>query len=211
MSFISKLKGWGRRSKNELPEPQIRGIGTVMVTDIGGVSLEQDSVSADEFMKVLNENVPSTHETIERYSGLVVRSVGDATLAAWGQQPPSVNHARLAYDAACSILRGRFSRPPTTGLSFGIRIALGTGDLRVGVVGMGMQAYGRAVNLANRFHDLMKGKRNVLFLSGETHALLGEPPSRFRLVETGLVEGLSDAEVFEYLPETQTGSPGTLA
>jgi class 3 adenylate cyclase len=183
-----------------LPEPEIRGIGTVMVTDIGGVTISQNGMSSDELARLFNEAVPSVHETIERYSGLVVRSIGDAALAAWGQQPPSVNHARLAFDAARSILRCRSGVTPTASLSFGIRIALGTGDLRVGVVGMGTQAYGRAAVVANKLTEMMRGKRDALFLSGETLAMLDEPPSRFRLVESGPEKGLGTTKVFEYLP-----------
>src|SRR4030095_13620788 len=101
MKLINALT-WRLQDSDE--RRSFRGAGTVLVSDICELRLK-DGVTPERLMRDLNTFFGLQVPIIDKHSGMVIRSVGDALQAVWFEQRNGMEHAQRAFDAACEMLR----------------------------------------------------------------------------------------------------------
>ncbi|WP_028604246.1 CHASE2 domain-containing protein [Ottowia thiooxydans] len=135
---------------------------TVMFCDMRGFTSLSETMEPLEVQLLLNSVHNRLTEVIRAHRGTIDKYVGDCVMAFWGAPVATAEHARLAVDAAFSIvetMRVFNAERIADGLpALGIGIGLSTGQMSVGDMGSDLRrAYtvvGDAVNLASRLEGL---------------------------------------------------------
>jgi adenylate cyclase len=144
-----------------------------LVSDICELRLK-DGVTPERLMRDLNTFFGLQVPIIDKHSGMVIRSVGDALQAVWFEQRNGMEHAQRAFDAACEMLREFERRNSATDFGWSIRIGLGTGDM-VGDFFRPIdqfQVLGRAPNIADELFATRYTTGSAVLLTPETSCLL---------------------------------------
>jgi class 3 adenylate cyclase len=158
----------GEESESAMGTVPFTGIGTVMFTDIIGSKGVFEGMNVDELASIMNESAALVPATINANNGFVWNFIGDAALAYWHPSHTNPSHAKEAFTCGSEILRAFQRLQKTRAASFGIRVALGTGDMTVSVIGGKLQAVGRAVATANRLLKLDLPRRSSMLCTEET-------------------------------------------
>jgi class 3 adenylate cyclase len=148
------------------------GVGTVMLSDLTGITGELEKVHLDDLASNMNESAALVPAAINANNGFVLNFIGDAALAYWHPSHTNASHAKEAFTCGSEILRAFQRLQKTRAASFGIRMALGTGDMTVGVIGGKLQAVGRAVATADRLMKLDLPRRSSMLCTEETLQLI---------------------------------------
>jgi class 3 adenylate cyclase len=175
MRLSRKLKSsirTGEKSGSVMGNVPFAGIGTVMFTDTFGSKSAFEGMNADELALMMNESAGLVPEAINANNGFVLSFIGDAALAFWPPSHTNSSHANEAFTCGSKILSAFLSLQKMRPGSFGIRIALGTGDMTVGVIGGKLQAVGRAVATADRLIKLDLPRRSSILCTEETLQLI---------------------------------------
>lgn len=147
---------------------------TIMFTDLRHSTELSESMSATEFIKMLNHFLEEMIEIVNSWQGNILSFVGDAIVAVFGAPRPNEDAARDAV--ACAVAMQR--RMPQVNdwnaqhgfpdLSMGIGIH--TGEAILGNIGSQTRAkydmIGRNVNLASRIEGFTEGGQ--ILVSTET-------------------------------------------
>jgi hypothetical protein len=182
------------RQPNRVPlTVAFSGIGTLLLANstLNGRLEEIDPLA---FATRINEIFTPQIECLHQCGGLVVRAIGDATLAAWGPASEIPSHADLALACGQKILsqwKSSIGAPPLR-----LRITLATGKMSVAVVGGQFQVYGVPMTVADRMQQLPGAERSQLLFTSETKACFSQPVSA-RSVGFVLASPGEDVEVFE--------------
>jgi len=194
---ISGLLPFIRRRKGVSSLDPFTGIATVMLWDISGFSGALEGCTSEALARVLSDDVGSCDRSVERASGHVLQSMGDAGLALWLPALVKPSHAQLAFQCGATIC-SRLARPKNSGLSPHLRIALGTGQLTGRFILGRYQVFGVARATAERLQRLDLQRRTSMLYTSETLALVRdlvpqtEPVAKFTKT-TG-----EEVQVFEY-------------
>jgi adenylate cyclase len=157
--------------KREAPASCFSGVGTLLLSDMFDIARISEGMSPDELARLMNAQFRGQTDTIKKFGGLIIRSVGDATMVVWGPSHSSPSHADLALDCAREILRCRHQEAQAIEIARpSVRIALASGKMAVTEIHGRLQVYGLAVGLAERIFQLQERRTGLLFTS-ETAAL----------------------------------------
>src|SRR4051812_37675179 len=104
MSLSQKLKSFLRSEEKPLCETdatRFTGIGTVMLSDIRGITGELEKVHVDEIASVMNEFMTILPAATYARKGTLL----NASLAYWGPSNSDPSHAKEAFSCGREILR----------------------------------------------------------------------------------------------------------
>ena len=137
--FLSTAPGWG-----ELKQ------ATVLFADIVGSTEHIAELDAEQAMGRMRPAILRMCESVERFGGTVVRTLGDGVMALFGAPHALEGHARLACEAALHM-QETFARE-VHGLT--IRVGLHSGqvasDPQDALTGKGGGAHGVTIHVASR-------------------------------------------------------------
>jgi adenylate cyclase len=148
------------------------GVGTVMLSDIRRFTGELEKVHVEEIASVMNEFMTLLPAATYAKNGTLLNFTGDASLAYWGPSDGDSSHAKAAFTCGSEILRAVQGFQKARSPSFEIRMALGTGNMTVGMIGGKLQVVGRAVATADRLLKLDRPPRSSMLCTEETLQLI---------------------------------------
>jgi len=142
--------------------------GTVLFSFIRAFSNLAVKISPEQMIAFLHEHLNAQTSIIEKHSGVVLTSVGDAIMAFWRDSDSEQKSADLAFRAAQAMLAD-------VDTSVKYRIVLGTGTMAGDFFGpiKQYQIVGEAMNIAEelaRFHSLNSAPPKVILLTENTLA-----------------------------------------
>lgn len=134
---------------------------TALFVDIVGSTALLESMDPEDWRAVINEAFERLAPPVRRYDGRIAQYLGDGLLALFGAPVAHEDDAARAALAALEILAAASAYAEEvrarTGLSFGVRLGLDTGEVVAGPVGeRGSAEYlavGDAVNTAARLQS----------------------------------------------------------
>jgi predicted ATPase/class 3 adenylate cyclase len=189
----------GRTGQARAPRPDGHGerrIVTILFCDVADSTALAEQFDPEAWVEIVEEAFVALRSGIERYEGTVVRVLGDAILALFGAPVAHEDDPERAILAGLAMLDGlgpfqeRFARE--TGLRFGIRIGIHTGEVVVGTLAAAAGEYtamGDAVNVAARMQQL--AAPGTVQISGDTHRLVA---SSFEFEPLGEIEAKGKRE-----------------
>ena len=171
---------------------------TVLFVDVKDSTRLAARVDPEHWHRILDRFFALLADAIHRFEGTVNQYTGDGVMALFGAPLAYEDHAQRACHAAlaiCDEVRGFAAElRRTTGLRFGVRVGMNSGEVIVGAIGddlrMDYTAQGHTVNLAARMQQHAAAGR--AYLTGHTAELVG---SYFELEPIGRVrmKGVRDA------------------
>jgi class 3 adenylate cyclase len=168
------------------------GKGTVLISFVRGITNIAARMSPEEMLKLLHKYLKIQTAIIEKYSGVVLITVGDSIIAFWNDSDNQSNSAELAFQAAQTML----SNVET---SFGFQIVLGTGDMAGDYFGpiKQFQVVGEAMNIADQlsqFHRLVSVPNREILLTEKTRSQF----QSFSIVASNIGSLPNNVQVFSY-------------
>ena len=170
---------------------------TIVFADIVSSSEYVAALDAEQAMDQLRPAMQAMCRDIERFSGTVVRTLGDGIMALFGAPLALEGHATLACEAALAMQQTFQNHPQ--GLR--IRVGLHTGQVALDAdaadASKGGGVHGHAIHLASRVvalaepggicltaatRALVKGSCEVRALGGQVLKGIAEPVEMFQLV-----------------------------
>lgn len=174
-----------------------RKYATVMFSDIVGSTELIAGLDAEQAMERLQPALAAMCETVQRFHGTVLRTLGDGILAVFGAPRSQEGHALLACEAALAM---QAAFPPGDGAPT-IRVGLHSGDVVSSMLAMARTkehaTYGLAVHIANRMQEM--AEPGGICLTEECYRLV-RPYCDVSAAGRRALKGLSDAiEVYRLL------------
>ena len=165
---------------------------SLLFADIRGYTTTAENMDSQDMLQMLNLFHSAVEDIIARHGGSVVKTPGDAVLAAFWRDHRRANHATCALRAGQEILANlpalsRAWESSGLGLEFGIGINSGT--VAMGLVGkhhLEPTVVGDAVNVAQRLETLTKDAGYPLIFSESVRAQLQEDVGAVSLDEQAL-------------------------
>jgi class 3 adenylate cyclase len=155
-------------SRNRKPSCDHRVQTTVIFTDIVNSTMHLVQEGDVAWLEVIDSYERVVRDLLHRFGGRLVRSLGDGTLATFG-------------DAGAAIAFAQALRAGALALGFELRIGLHTGEVHVR---RGREIGGLAVHIAARV-EACAGADEILVSGSTTDSVAG---SGVRLVDRGLHE-----------------------
>ena len=159
-----------------IPGHAERREASFLFSDIQGFLALLENLEPEQVVSVLNEYLENVVNIIFKYSGTVMKIIGDSVHATFGAPTSNTSHANDAVAAATEI--DRFAREfsaqkQAMGIAMGkTRIGVHTGEAIFGNFGSSRyfdySAYGDAVNVASRLEQSNKVFGTNICVSGET-------------------------------------------
>src|SRR6202020_2380215 len=160
--------------------------GTVMFTDLRGVTSFSEKLTPSRVIDVLNHYLSEMSDAILDHGGTLVAYMGDGIMAVFGAPLAQDDHADRAFATAQEMLRVRLPRfnqwLRDEELSDGFRMGIGlnSGHVMSGHVGSERRveytAVGDTTNTASRIEGMTKGTPHQLLMSGFTKDALHNLP-----------------------------------
>ena len=172
------------KTKTEEPSPVLhKGIGTVLLCDLSGISEPGMSTAPDELIRTLNRLFEMQDTILHRHLAMILSQGSDAIRAVWTPDHANPSHAQLAFDAACEIvseLQQDSNRFGAHGCS--LRVALGTGEMVLAWIGgpasKSLQVFGQANLIAEKIHGAGIWKHDSSVLLTPLTAKILQPSNR---------------------------------
>jgi adenylate cyclase len=144
---------------------------SILFSDIRGYTGISEQLSAADTLTMLNTFQSACEEIITRYGGTIVKTPGDAILAAFWQEMDGRSHATCALLSGREILEdlpvmGRAWE--AAGVTLEIGIGIDAGQVAMGLVGgrhLEPTVIGDPVNVAQRLETLTKELKCPLIFS----------------------------------------------
>jgi adenylate cyclase len=186
---------------------------TILVVDIRGFSRICERLGAARTFDWIRDMMDSLSASVLLQQGVLVDYAGDELMAMWGAPVDQPDHAERACRAAQDMLRELPNLNERWGAVVGepvdIGIGVNTGLARVGNVGSSRKfkygPLGNAVNVASRVQGATKHLMTKAVITGATRARVGAEFQARRLCKARVVNIAEPIELFELLPEEQTG------
>jgi class 3 adenylate cyclase/tetratricopeptide (TPR) repeat protein len=198
LEFDATLAGRSRQAGAPRPDRHgERRIVTILFCDVADSTALAERLDPEEWVEIVEEAFHTLREAINRYGGTVVRVLGDAILAFFGAPVAHEDDPERAVLSGLAMLDGlgpfqeRFEQE--TGLRFGVRIGIHTGEVVVGALAAAAGEYtamGDAVNVAARMQQL--AAPGTVQISGDTHRMVG---STFEFEPLGEIEAKGKREL----------------
>ena len=167
--------------------PEAHGLGevrtmdaTLLFSDIRRYSSTAEQLSAHHMLNLLNLYHHAVEDIITKHGGTVVKTPGDAILAAFWRDVKGLNHAACALRAGQEILTNlpTLSRDwREAGVQFEMGIGINAGPVAMGLVGkhhLEPTVIGDAVNVSQRLETLTKTLGYPLIFSESVKVRLHE-------------------------------------
>jgi class 3 adenylate cyclase len=163
----------------------------IMFTDLQGSTKLYDDLGDATAYRLVRDHFAFLSERVERHNGFIVKTVGDAVMAAFHDPADAVRAVLSIQDEVASFNRGRSDAGIVlkVGLHAGTCIAVTVGDL--------LDYFGSAVNTASRLEHQCRGGEVIM-----SEAVLADAQAREALAGRTLTEdsaalrGLSEAVHF---------------
>src|SRR5271166_833022 len=168
------------------------GIGwiAIMFTDLRGSTQLYDALGDAPAYNLVRDHFSFLSERVQRHHGFVVKTVGDAVMAAFSRPDDAVRAALAIQDEVASFNSARGGGAAVTpialklGLHAGPCIAVTTGDV--------LDYFGATVNIAARLEHQCRGGEVIVSEAvagdAETAAAIGD---RIQTEETAMLRGVS--------------------
>ncbi len=177
------------------------GVGTILTCDVA--SLASSLSATPQFLvKKLKRYQQLVQTAIDARSGVVSQYVGAAVLAYWHPQHLDPNHAQLAFDASCDILKSWHEDAQANDApNWSLNIVLGTGDMAGTVFGptRQFQIIGMAAAVADRIYKSPRVEGSSIRMSQYTWNLIEQPSDLLELANVSR-ENLENLRIFSYAP-----------
>ncbi|HIJ57624.1 MAG TPA: adenylate/guanylate cyclase domain-containing protein [Deltaproteobacteria bacterium] len=171
---------------------------TVMFVDIKGYTSRSYSQTREQNQKLLQAFVNTVRPIIEKYSGEVVKGLGDALLAAFESSTDAVLSGIAIQEKIDQI---NLKRSETS--RFEVRVAMSTGDVRI----ENNDIFGDAVNLASRIEGLTP--ENEIYFSESVFHTMNKNEIPHQEVGQFEVRGFSSkVTVYKALWKSESTAPG---
>jgi adenylate cyclase len=138
---------------------------TALFADIVGSTELIASLDPEQAMETLRPAVATMCETVQRFEGTVVRTLGDGIMALFGAPRAQEGHAFLACAAAIALQEAF----PPGDAALAIRIGLHSGEV-VSDATREQGAHGMTIHLASRMEQLAEPRQ--ICLTGECYRLV---------------------------------------
>jgi class 3 adenylate cyclase len=144
----------------------------ILFTDLQGSTRLYDDLGDATAYHLVRDHFAFLSERVERHGGFVVKTVGDAVMAAFRDPADAVRAALAIQDEAAEFNRGRGDPGITLklGLNFGPCIAVTAGGV--------LDYFGSAVNTASRLEHECRGGEIIV-----SAAVLADPEAREALAD----------------------------
>lgn len=168
-----------------LGEPEHHGLGevrtldaSILWTDIRRYTGISEQFAAEDILRLLNSYHSAAEDIITEYGGTIVKTPGDAILAAFWRDVGGVNHATCAMRAGQEIIANLPALAQdwaAAGIRFETGVGINAGPVAMGLVGkqhLEPTIIGDAVNVAQRLEALTKDIGYPLIFSESVHERL---------------------------------------
>lgn len=160
---------------------------TILFSDFVGFTRIAERVSPESLIKALHEIFTSFDETVEKFRGTKIKTIGDAYMAVFGAPDYEALHAELAIEAGLEMIESLSSFNKRGGgfPTLNMRIGIHSGRVISGVVGkerMQFDVFGDSVNIASRLETSSEPGR--ITVSQDTYLLTKE---KFLFEDRGFV------------------------
>lgn len=150
---------------------------TIMFTDLKGSTQLYQALGDTSAYRVVRDHFAYLSERVQRHHGFIVKTVGDAVMAAFHDPADAVRAALAIQDELAAFNRGRSDAEITLklGLHAGPCVAVTTADV--------LDYFGSTVNAASRLEHQCRGGEILL-----SQAVLADPAARRAIAGRPLIE-----------------------
>jgi class 3 adenylate cyclase len=150
---------------------------TIMFTDLQGSTRLYEELGDAKAYSLVRDHFAFLSERVQRHNGFIVKTIGDAVMAAFGDPADAVRAALAVRDDVASFNRGRSDGGVVLklGLHLGACIAVTAGGV--------LDYFGSAVNTASRLEHQCRGGEVII-----SSAVLGDGEAREALAGRNTVE-----------------------
>ena len=149
----------------------------IMFTDLQGSTMLYDNLGDASAYRLVRDHFAFLSELVQRHNGFIVKTVGDAVMAAFHDPADAVRAVLAIQDEVASFNRGRSDAGVIlkVGLHLGACIAVTVGGV--------LDYFGSAVNTASRLEHQCRGGEAIV-----SEAVLADPEARDVLAGRTLAE-----------------------
>jgi len=150
---------------------------TIMFTDLQGSTKLYEELGDAKAYSLVRDHFAFLSERVQRHNGFIVKTIGDAVMAAFGDPADAVRAALSIHDDVASFNRGRSDGGVVLklGLHLGACIAVTAGGV--------LDYFGSAVNTASRLEHQCRGGEVIL-----SSAVLADGEAREALAGRSAIE-----------------------
>ena len=149
----------------------------VLFTDLQGSTKLYDELGDASAYRLVRDHFAFLSERVERHHGVIVKTVGDAVMAAFNDPADAVRAVLSIQDEVESFNRGR----KHSGII--LKLGLHLGSCIAVTVGGALDYFGSAVNTASRLEHQCRGGEVII-----SEAVLADPEARDALAGRALTE-----------------------
>jgi class 3 adenylate cyclase len=158
----------------------------IMFTDLQGSTMLYDNLGDASAYRLVRDHFAFLSELVQRHNGFIVKTVGDAVMAAFHDPADAVRAVLAIQDEVASFNRGRSDAGVV------LKLGLHLGSCIAVTVGGVLDYFGSAVNTASRLEHQCRGGEAIV-----SEAVLADPEARDALAgrtlseDTATLRGLS--------------------
>ncbi|MBI5509478.1 MAG: adenylate/guanylate cyclase domain-containing protein [Deltaproteobacteria bacterium] len=165
----------------------------VMFTDIVGYTQRTSRQTYEENAALLERHAEIVHPILKRFSGTVVKEIGDAVLATFSSPTRAVEAAMAVQDRLAELNQGRPSDE-----QLHLRIAVNVGEVRI----TRGDVFGEGVNVAARIEA--ETPRDEIYISGSTYLTMNRNNIPLEFLGQRSLKGVSEPVTIFSLPRFAT-------